>query len=197
MRRGMTGEGLKEFVLTQGMSKATNLMEWDKIWAINKQKLDPIVPRYAAVAKSDAVLLTLDGPKAPYGKMEKLHPKNEELGDRLIMCAKEVWIEQEDAAAIADGEQVTLMKWGNVFVDSLKKDPKTNMIVSATGRLNLEGNVKDTKKKIHWIPKLDTQVCEVTLRELDHLVTKAKIEDEDDLKDIINPVSLIDTVAIG
>merc|ERR1712048_201777 len=71
------------------------------------------------------------------------------------------------------------------------------MIVSATGRLNLEGSVKDTKKKIHWIPKLDSQVCEVTLRELDHLVTKAKIEDEDDLKDIINPVSLIDTVAIG
>ena len=42
MRRGMTVQGLKDFVLTQGGSKNVNLMEWDKIWAFNRQKIDPL-----------------------------------------------------------------------------------------------------------------------------------------------------------
>ena len=38
MRKGMTVQALKEFMLEQGPSQNNNLMEWDKIWAINKQK---------------------------------------------------------------------------------------------------------------------------------------------------------------
>jgi len=37
----------------------------------------------------------------------------------------------------------------------------------------------------------------VTLRELDHLVTKEKIEDDDNIEAICNPCSVIDTTAIG
>merc|ERR550537_374543 len=101
MRRGMTVEALQDFVMTQGASKATNLMEWDKIWAINKQKIDPIIPRYAAVGKEGSVRLDLsDGPAEPTGKMEKKHPKNDELGERLIMLYKSVWVEGDDAELI-------------------------------------------------------------------------------------------------
>eukprot|EP00931_Biecheleriopsis_adriatica_P116020 TRINITY_DN91734_c0_g1_i1.p1 TRINITY_DN91734_c0_g1~~TRINITY_DN91734_c0_g1_i1.p1 ORF type:complete len:858 (-),score=261.46 TRINITY_DN91734_c0_g1_i1:137-2710(-) len=195
LRRGMTVEGLKEFVLTQGMSKATNMMEWDKIWAINKQKIDPIVPRYVAVA-DDAAVLHLDGPAEPVGKMDKKHPKNDELGERLIMQCKDVYIEQEDAQEIAEGEQVTLLHWGNTYVDKITRD-KSGKVVELTGRLNIEGNVKDTKKKIHWVGKLDEQVTPVILREFDHLVTKAKLEDDDDLPSIINSASCQETKAIG
>lgn len=35
------------------------MMEWDKIWAINKQKIDPIVPRYPAVADDAAAWLKI------------------------------------------------------------------------------------------------------------------------------------------
>lgn len=35
MRKGMTPHSLKKFMLEQGPSKNTNLMEWDKIWAYN------------------------------------------------------------------------------------------------------------------------------------------------------------------
>eukprot|EP00928_Gymnodinium_smaydae_P087608 TRINITY_DN71851_c0_g1_i1.p1 TRINITY_DN71851_c0_g1~~TRINITY_DN71851_c0_g1_i1.p1 ORF type:complete len:880 (+),score=173.86 TRINITY_DN71851_c0_g1_i1:47-2641(+) len=197
MRRGMTIEGLADFVMTQGMSKATNLMEWDKIWAINKQKIDPIVPRYAAVGASDAVLLKLDGPKEPKGKMEKKHPKNDELGDKLLIMNHEVRLDQEDAQAIEEGEQVTLLHWGNVYIDKIVKDKKSGEVKEMTGRLNLEGNVKDTKKKVHWVPNLPKQLTPVVLREFDHLVTKAKIEDEDVLDNIINPCSVVETEAIG
>jgi len=197
LRRGMTVEGLAEFVMTQGMSKATNLMEWDKIWAINKQKIDPVVPRYTAVGKDDAVVLKLDGPAKPVCTKDKKHPKNDELGDRLIIQTQEVWVEQEDAEAMESGEQVTLLHWGNAYVDKINKDPKTGKVTGLVGRLNLQGNVKDTKKKIHWVPKLEDQVTPILLREFDHLVTKPKIEDDDDIKNIINPCSVIDTLAIG
>jgi len=197
MRRGMTVEGLQDFVLTQGMSKATNMMEWDKIWAINKQKIDLIVPRYVAVAADAALLRLENGPKEPVGKLDKKHPKNDELGERLIIQSNLIYVEQQDAQAIEAGEQVTLLHWGNCFVDKITRDPKTGQVIDMVGRLNIEGNVKDTKKKIHWVSKLDDQVVPVTLRELDHLVTKPKIEDDDDMKSIINPDSLLDTAAIG
>jgi len=197
LRRGMTVEGLAEFVMTQGMSKATNLMEWDKIWAINKQKIDPVVPRYTAVGKDDAVVLKLDGPPKPVCTKDKKHPKNDELGDRLIIQSQEIWVEQEDAEAMEAGEQVTLLHWGNAYIDKINKDSKTGKVTNLVGRLNLAGNVKDTKKKIHWVPKLEDQVTPILLREFDHLVTKPKIEDDDDIKTIINPCSVIDTPAIG
>lgn len=64
MRRGMTAEALKQFMLSQGPSKNTVNMEWDKIWAVNKQILDPIVPRYTCIGKASSVKLTIEnGPE--------------------------------------------------------------------------------------------------------------------------------------
>lgn len=77
MRRGLTVEALKQFMLEQGPSKNTNLMEWDKLWALNKSIIDPIAPRYTAIVKSSAVKLTLEnGPEQPEAKSVPLHPKN-------------------------------------------------------------------------------------------------------------------------
>merc|ERR1712100_652161 len=49
IRRGLTLDALREFVISQGSSKSANLMHMDKLWAINKKVLDPIVPRHTAV----------------------------------------------------------------------------------------------------------------------------------------------------
>jgi glutamyl-tRNA synthetase len=196
LRRGMRVDALSEFVVKQGMSKATNLMEWDQIWAINKQKIDPIVPRFAAVTKDGAVPFSLSGIKGIVCSTEKRHPKNEELGERLLMKNDVVWIDQEDAQDIASGEELTLLHWGNAFADKIEKD-KTGNVVKISGRLNPEGIPKTTKKKIHWVPKLEEHVTELTLREFDHLMNKEKIEDDDNMEDIVNPCSVVDTVAIG
>lgn len=37
LRRGMTVEGLKQFVVAQGSSRSVVVMEWDKIWSFNKK----------------------------------------------------------------------------------------------------------------------------------------------------------------
>ena len=45
LRRGLTIEALKQFILAQGSSRSVVFMEWDKIWAMNKKVIDPIAPR--------------------------------------------------------------------------------------------------------------------------------------------------------
>ena len=37
LRRGMTVEGLKQFIVAQGGSRSVVMMEWDKIWSFNKK----------------------------------------------------------------------------------------------------------------------------------------------------------------
>ena len=37
LRRGMTVEGLKQFIVAQGSSRAVTMMQWDKIWAFNRK----------------------------------------------------------------------------------------------------------------------------------------------------------------
>lgn len=51
--RGMTIDGLKNFIVSQGASPYANQMEWDIIWATNKKIIDPIAPRYWAIAEDN------------------------------------------------------------------------------------------------------------------------------------------------
>jgi len=58
---------------------------------------------------------------------------------------------------------------------------------------------KDFKKtkKIHWIAKDEKTMFEITLVELDHLITKKKVEEEDKVEDIVNRDSYIAYSAIA
>jgi glutamyl-tRNA synthetase len=52
-RRGMTIEALRTYILMQGASQKDLMLEWDKIWAINKKVIDPIAPRFTALVKEN------------------------------------------------------------------------------------------------------------------------------------------------
>jgi len=120
MRRGLTVEAMKQFMLEQGPSKNTNLMEWDKLWALNKNIIDPIAPRYTAVVKSTAVKLVIENASEEIeAKSVPLHPKNEAIGSKAILLGKTVWIEKDDADSITEGEKVALRNYGKVEI--LKK----------------------------------------------------------------------------
>ena len=72
-------------MLDQGPSKNTVNMEWDKIWAVNKQILDPVVPRYTCIGKASSVKLTIEnGPSPPEARSADLHPKNP-IGKKAVM----------------------------------------------------------------------------------------------------------------
>lgn len=49
--RGMTVKGLKDYIIGQGASQMQMQLEWDGIWTVNKRVIDPIAPRYWAIAE--------------------------------------------------------------------------------------------------------------------------------------------------
>jgi len=170
-------------------------MEWDKIWAINRHKIDQVIPRYCAIQADALVKLTLvDGPAIPTIKQVNLHPKDASMGVKDVSCTKEVFLRREDCQVLNDGEEITLMSWGNIIVDKIEK--KNDVVVSMTGHLNLEGNVKSTKYKLNWLPAIDS-LMKITLRELDHLFTKPSFTDEEDPLDFVNPKSQQDFAAMA
>jgi glutamyl-tRNA synthetase len=181
-------------MLDQGPSKNTNLMEWDKIWAINKDIIDPVAPRYTAVSKSSAIRLVIEnGPEEVEAKSAELHPKNK-IGTKAVMYGKELYIEREDAVGIEEGEKITLMKWGNVTIS--KKEIGTDGIMVLFGKVDPSDMDYKKTKKITWICADPTTTVEVVLVEYDHLITKPKVEDGESVKDCVNVGSKITYKAI-
>ena len=60
LRRGMTITGLRNFILLQGASKSSNLMDWGKLWNCNLKVIDPISYRLTALTKNQLVIATID-----------------------------------------------------------------------------------------------------------------------------------------
>ena len=196
MRRGMTPDALKKFMLEQGPSKNTNLMEWDKIWAYNKDAIDSKSARYTAIVKESASKLILNNFEGGLRvETHPLHQKNADLGNKAVLYGKEVLIETGDAKDINVGDKVTLMKWGNVIVTLKETKPDGSLELHA----DLAVEDKDFKKtkKVTWIAVDEKTNFEVTLVELDHLITKKKVEENEKVQDIVNKDSYISYTAIA
>lgn len=85
-----------------------------------------------------------------------------------------------------EGEEVTLMDWGNAIVRSLVRDDQSGKVLRGTASLHLAGDVKATKKKLTWL-------CEhgdgspsggnvpVELIDTDHLINKDSLEEDEKL----------------
>jgi bifunctional glutamyl/prolyl-tRNA synthetase len=118
LRRGMTVEALKQFVISQGSSRSINVMEWDKIWAVNKKVIDPIVPRYTALQKDEVVPVLVKGIKEESQEVPA-HPKDPAVGIKKVWYGPRVLIDGADANSLSIGENVTFINWGNLVI---KKD---------------------------------------------------------------------------
>ncbi|GLC51783.1 hypothetical protein PLESTB_000547800 [Pleodorina starrii] len=199
LRRGMQIEALKEFILSQGASKNITFQEWDKIWTINKKLIDPVCPRHTAIEEEGKVLLKLeDGPTEPEVVVVPRHKKHPPAGKKALTRANQIWIEQVDAATLTDGEEVTLMDWGNAIITSITKDPATGAVTALGGKLNLGGDVKKTRLKLTWLAAVpQCEVVTLQLLDFDHLITKKKVEEDDNFMDLVTPVTKFEKVAVG
>ncbi|KAL8481858.1 hypothetical protein ACS0TY_028127 [Phlomoides rotata] len=138
VRRGLKIEALIQFILEQGASKNLNLMEWDKLWAINKKIIDLVSPRHTGISEERRVLLILiDGPKDPFVCVIPKQKKYEGAGEKSVTYYNRLWIDYTDAKSISINEEVTLKDWGNAIVKDIKKD-ENGIVTQLTGVLHLE-----------------------------------------------------------
>lgn len=206
LRRGLSVQALKKYILMQGASKNTLLLEWDKLWAINKQQIDSQAPRYWAINELDACSIFLtnyqDLEKFGQQKSERQvprHKKNPSLGEKTTFFSESILIDQQDAQQISQSEEITLMDWCNMIVDRIEYDAATStsqpIVRSITGTLNPSGDFKKTKKKLTWLPKQRTHP--VQLKQFDYLITKKKLEEGEKFEDFVNPETELSEQALG
>ncbi|KAM9317202.1 bifunctional glutamate/proline--tRNA ligase [Gastrophryne carolinensis] len=203
LRRGMTVEGLKQFIAAQGSSRSVVNMEWDKIWAFNKKLraickkvIDPVAPRYTALLKSQVVPVNVSEAQEGVNEVAK-HPKNSEVGVKPVWYGPRVLIEGADAETLSEGEMVTFINWGNLNISKINRD-SGGKIVSLDAKLNLEN--KDYKKttKITWLADTSkAPFTPTTCVTYEHLISKPVMGKEEDFKQYVNRNSKQEELMLG
>ncbi|EGT60361.1 hypothetical protein CAEBREN_23022 [Caenorhabditis brenneri] len=188
MRRGMTVEGLKQFIFAQGGSRSVVMMDWDKIWAFNKKAIDPIAPRLTALdTTSPLVSIELTDSINDNVSTVSLHPKNAEVGTKVIHKGKHLLLEQVDAAALKEGETVTFVNWGNIKIGNIKKNGA--LITKITASLQLDNTDYKKTKKVAWLGDVKEEAGKsipIVTAEYGHIISKAIIGKDEDWKQFIN-----------
>ncbi|EEP82642.1 glutamyl-tRNA synthetase [Uncinocarpus reesii 1704] len=195
-RRGMTVPALREYILKQGPSKNVVNQDWTKFWATNKKYIDPVAPRHTAVEKEDMVEARVQGADGVTYAEKPRHGKNPEVGLKKVVYSNTILLDQADAKSFKEGEEITLMNWGNAYVRKIHAEPTSGKITGLDLQLHLAGDVKKTEKKVTWLSK-DQELVPVTLYEFDYLITKDKMEKDDDINLILNPTTEVKTEALG
>jgi glutamyl-tRNA synthetase len=200
-RRGLTVSALRDYILMQGPSKNTLLLEWDKLWALNKKAIDSVAARYTALSAVHLCRATLlaDAPGVPASpelRTAPLHRKNLALGTKEVAYSDHFFLEQTDAVQLVPGVEFTLMDWGNAVVVSVER-ASPDVVVSVVLRLNLAGDFKTTALKATWLSPDPRPLLPLALHDYDYLITKKKLEEEDSLDDCLTPVTEFVTPAIG
>ncbi|KAG7277462.1 hypothetical protein CRUP_022550, partial [Coryphaenoides rupestris] len=176
LRRGMTVEGLKQFIAAQ--------------------VIDPVAPRYTALSKSYVVPVSVSDVVEEMKKAAK-HPKNTEVGMKDVWYGPKVLVDGADAETFSVGEVVTFINWGNLIITKINK-AANGKVSSLEARLNLENTDFKKTTKITWLtdsqhaPLLPT-VC----INYQHLISKPVLGKEDNFKDFINKESKLEENMLG
>ena len=187
-RRGMTVSALRDFMLQQGPSRNVVNMDWTIFWTTNKKFIDPVAPRHTAIELENAVKCHVMGASSEVVFEEKpKHIKNPEVGVKKVAYSDTIWIEQGDALRFSEDEEITLMAWGNAFVRKITKSASSaDLVTSLQLELHLEGDVKKTDKKVTWLSDHQDRVL-AQLVDFDFLITKDKLEEDDNVEDFLTP----------
>ncbi|GAB1609594.1 bifunctional glutamate/proline--tRNA ligase-like [Argonauta hians] len=196
LRRGMTIEGLRQFIISQGSSKSIVMMEWDKIWAINKKVIDPIVPRYTALTKEGAVPVTVKDAVTSSKQVAK-HPKNDSVGTKTVWYGPNIIIEKEDAESLKEGEITTFINWGNLKIESIKRN-NSGAVSNIIASLNLENTDYKKTQKLTWLPECEEcHVVPTTAVTFDHIISKPLLGKDEDFKQFVNNNSKKEEFMLG
>jgi len=193
VRRGINIPALRQFMYSQGSSKRIVLMDWHVFWSENKKELDKMAKRFMAIDAVHAELtITTGAPKASdYAFVEtSCHPKDPSIGTRALRIADKVLLETVDVEGITVGEEIVLLRWGVVKITKIDGANKLE------GEYIPNGDFKAAKRKLSWLADVSNNTP-VTLMEFDNLISKDKIEEDENFEDFINPNTLASTEVVG
>lgn len=195
VRRGMSVESLKNFIINLGASKRVITMEWDKFWSDNKKIMEESSARYMGVSDEDKVELTIENVEAKItAHSVQIHPQKPELGYRVMRRYNKIYVDQDDAMTYKEGEAVTFLRWGNINLSQIVKGTN-GKVISMKGTYDAAATNFSKTKKATWVAAVpDLVPC--TIVEFDHLITKAKLGDDDDFKNFLNPVTRTESQAL-
>mmetsp|Transcript_12952 Transcript_12952/g.36694 ORF Transcript_12952/g.36694 Transcript_12952/m.36694 type:complete len:727 (-) Transcript_12952:3060-5240(-) len=193
LRRGLTVEAMRAFIVAQGSSKNSNLMDPVRLWSMNKAIIDPRVPRYSAIFSENRVPLTIAGAE-PSTVEVPLHRKNPKVGNKTVYQQPRILIDQADAAVVNAGETITLLNWGSVAVtDVTASEDGTISAISATLS---DADPRSNKNKFNWVPDRDDMVP-ITTIECENLITKPKVAPPDTFEDLVPATLKYEMAAVG
>jgi len=204
-RRGYTPTAIRNFAITIGIAKRTNLIDVSLLEFCVREDLNKTAPRVMAVLNPIKLIIT----NYPNGKTEELEAEYSQedanLGFRKVPFSKELYIEREDFQEEANkkffrltiGTEVRLKNAYIIKGESVIKDSEGNITEihctydedsrSGSGTESSQRKVKGT---IHWVSINHAIPAEVRL--YDRLFTHENPDgDKDvDFKEYINPNSL-------
>lgn len=193
VRRGINISALRNFMYSQGSSKRIVLMDWSAFWSENKKEIDKAARRFMAVNPkgSNVNLHITNAPiESDFAFVEtSCHPKDPSLGNRALRIANEVMLEEVDLEGIEVGEHIVLLRWGVVKIVKVEGAKLEGVYVP-------DGDFKAANRKLSWLADVASNTP-VTLMEFDNLISKEKIEEEDNFEDFINPDTLASTEVVG
>ena len=108
------------------------------------------------------------------------------MGKHDIIVSDKLYLDFDDAKDIKENEEVTLRHLGNVIIKEIKENSDGSFLLK--GEFNKDGSPKTTEKKLTWLAITDDMIS-AKLTYFDHLITKPKVEEGDDLKDLVNEKS--------
>jgi glutamyl-tRNA synthetase len=195
VRRGININALRNFMYSQGSSKRIVLMDWTVFWSENKKEIDKAAKRFMAInPKGNNVTLHVTNAPAEsdFAFVEtSCHPKDPALGSRAIRISNKVLLETVDVEGIQVGENIVLMRWGVVKIN--KVDAESNVL---EGEYLPDGNFKSAERKLSWLADVTNNIP-IVLMEFDNLISKDKIEEDENFEDFINPNTLASTEVVG
>ena len=117
-KRGIKPDAIKQFVLSQGISKVESSVAFSILESFNRKIIDPSSKRYFFV-KNPIKLVVEKAPKIE--KTIKLHPGDEKLGKRTIETDNIFYIPSDDLEKIKVGDIFRLKDLYNVKITSKNK----------------------------------------------------------------------------
>jgi glutamyl-tRNA synthetase len=167
-RRGFSPKAMQKMLIESGITKSSGAtLTWDTLIKYNKKELNDTAKRFFFI--KDPIDITVkNDPKKQY--FLSIHP-NIDLGKREFQSNGTYIIERDDFDSFKEGNLIRLMDNINFRFKSIK-----DLEFESEDYQDYKKEDNNNKRIIHYLPKDDFQLVDVTVFTPEHELIKGKAE---------------------